>query len=95
VVLGSQLFTLRQLLFASALRGRASYEDLAESALGHAARPACLACVLCLQFGCLVAYLDGLADLVSATVSPIIPPGAQVGRAEYMGAIVLGVLLPL
>jgi amino acid permease len=94
-VLATQVFTLRLLLYASRLRDRATYEDLAEDALGRAARPACLACVLSLQFGCLVAYLAILADLVSATVSPIIPPGAEVGRSEYMGIIVVGVLLPL
>ncbi len=56
-VLCTQVFTLRLLLYASRLRDRATYEDLAEDALGRAARPACLACVLSLQFGCLVAYL--------------------------------------
>ena len=94
-VLATQTLTLKMLLYASLLHRRASYEELAECALGRAARPLCLACVLFLQFGCLVAFLAILADLVSASVSPIIPPGAEVGRAEYMVVIVLGVLLPL
>ena len=94
-VLATQTLTLKWLLYASLLHRRASYEELAECALGRAARPVCLACVLFLQFGCLVAFLAILADLVSASVSPIIPPGAEVGRAEYMVVIVLGVLLPL
>jgi amino acid permease len=94
-VLATQTVTLKMLLYASLLHRRASYEELAECALGRAARPVCLACVLFLQFGCLVAFLAILADLVSASVSPIIPPGAEVGRAEYMVVIVLGVLLPL
>jgi sodium-coupled neutral amino acid transporter 10 len=94
-VLATQTLTLKWLLYASLLHRRATYEELAECALGRAARPLCLACVLFLQFGCLVAFLAILADLVSASVSPIIPPGAEVGRAEYMIVIVLGVLLPL
>ncbi len=93
-VAASQVFTMRQLLYASAVHGLASFDELAEWALGRAARPLCLACVLALQFGCLVAFLGVLADVLSASVSPLVPPGADVGRADYMASLVL-VLLPL
>lgn len=94
-VAATQMFTLKALVFVSALRQRGSYEGLTEASLGRAARVACTLCVLLLQAGSLVALLELLADLLVASVSPLMPPGADVGRVHVMSALCFGVLLPL
>ena len=98
VVAASQLFTLKQLVYAAAVFGVDSYDELVVSALAgslagrRAARLLSYACTVALQLGCLVAFYDVLADMASSSVSPLFP-GADLERGQLVRAQQLHLLL--
>ena len=54
---------------------------LTASRLRLSAMQALMVCVVALNLGCMVAYLNVLADLLSSVGGSIIPPGAEENRA--------------
>lgn len=72
---------------------RKTYEGIAEAALGRRGRRVVEICIAAMNLGALVAFLDILADVLSAVAGTIIPPGAEPSRSAYLtGVTVLGAL---
>ncbi|KAF6250067.1 hypothetical protein COO60DRAFT_912483 [Scenedesmus sp. NREL 46B-D3] len=79
---------------AAALRAAVHSQDIrgiAESALGRGGRTLLELCIAAMNLGALVAFLDILADVLSAVAGTIIPPGAEPSRHAYItGVTVVG-----
>lgn len=75
--------------------GFSTYEEGAELAAGAAGRSATSASVLLLQAGALVACINILADIASATASSIIPPSLDPERPAIKAITVGCALLPI
>lgn len=83
------------LLHCAQLCGRKSYEGIAAAALGRPGRACVEACIAALNLGALVAFLDILADVLSAVAGTLIPPGAEPSRHAYIVGVTLGGALPV
>ncbi|KAG2489705.1 hypothetical protein HYH03_011812 [Edaphochlamys debaryana] len=82
-------FSYDLLLYCSQISNKRTYEEVAEQALGKAGRQIVELCTAALNMGCIVAYLNILADVLSSVAGTIIPPGAEPSRNAY----ILGVSL--
>ena len=74
------LFSVRLLLISSHLSGQKSFEDIAAAALGSPGRLLVKVCIVAVNLGALVAYLNIIADVLSSVAGTIIPPGAEPSR---------------
>eukprot|EP00775_Hariotina_reticulata_P003815 gene3815-4072_t len=83
------------LLYCAQLSCRRTYEGIAEHALGKAGRQLLEVCIAALSLGALVAFLDILADVLSAVAGTIIPPGAEPSRHAYITGVTLAGALPV
>jgi len=83
------------LLYCAQLSSRRTYEGIAEQALGKAGRQLLEVCIAALSLGALVAFLDILADVLSAVAGTIIPPGAEPSRHAYITGVTLAGALPV
>lgn len=83
------------LLYCAQLSGRKSYESIAEHALGKTGRQIVEVCIAAMNLGALVAFLDILADVLSAVAGTIIPPGAEPSRNAYITGVTLLGALPV
>jgi sodium-coupled neutral amino acid transporter 10 len=77
-------FSYQLLLYCSQLTGLASYEAVAEYALGRSGRVTVELCTAALNLGALVAYINILADVLSAVAGTLVPPGADPSRGTYI-----------
>ena len=77
------------LLYCSQLSNRRTYEELAEQALGPTGKKIVEICTAALNLGCMVAYLNILADVLSSVAGTIIPPGAEPSRSVYLAGVTL------
>ena len=85
-----------QLLLRSAHAcGRATYEGVAEAALGPAGRRSVELTVLLLQFGMLVACLNTAADALGGVATSVVPAGAEPGREAVLLSVGVLVVLPM
>lgn len=87
--LAASRFSYQLLLFCSQISSRRSYEELAEQALGPLGRKVVEVCTAALNMGCMVAYLNILADVLSSVAGTIIPPGAEPSRGVYLVGVTL------
>eukprot|EP00198_Chlamydomonas_reinhardtii_P010547 XP_001699884.1 amino acid transporter [Chlamydomonas reinhardtii] len=86
-------FSYNLLLYCSQISNKRTYEDLADQAIGRGGRQVVELCTAALNLGCIVAYLNILADVLSAVAGTIIPPGAEPSRNAYiMGVSLFGAL---
>lgn len=83
------------LLYCAQLSGRKSYEGIAEYALGKTGRQVVELCIAAMNLGALVAFLDILADVLSAVAGTVIPPGAEPSRHAYITGVTLMGALPV
>lgn len=83
------------LLYCAQLSGRKSYESIAEYALGKTGRQIVELCIAAMNLGALVAFLDILADVLSAVAGTVIPPGAEPSRHAYITGVTLLGALPV
>eukprot|EP00898_Chlorokybus_atmophyticus_P001229 jgi/Chlat1/2106/Chrsp17S02704 len=88
-------YTMKFMALCAHRTGCRTYEDVAEYTHGKLARRMVEICVIALQFGCLVAYANILADVLSSVAGTVVPPGAEPSRTGWMAFVVLGVLFPL
>lgn len=58
--------------------------QVAEHATGRAGRLLLEVCICASNLGCIVAYLNILADTLSSVAGTLIPPGAEPSRGTYM-----------
>ncbi|WIA41982.1 hypothetical protein OEZ86_009284 [Tetradesmus obliquus] len=93
VTLVATRISYQLLLHCGQLCTRRTYEGIAESALGRGGRTLLELCIAAMNLGALVAFLDILADVLSAVAGTIIPPGAEPSRHAYItGVTVVGAL---
>jgi sodium-coupled neutral amino acid transporter 10 len=91
VTLVATRISYQLLLHCAQLSTRRTYEGIAESALGKGGRTLLEFCIAAMNLGALVAFLDILADVLSAVAGTIIPPGAEPSRHAYItGAAAVG-----
>ncbi|GIL69642.1 hypothetical protein Vretifemale_561, partial [Volvox reticuliferus] len=88
-------FSYNLLLYCSQISNKRTYEELAEQAIGKAGRQVVQLCTAALNLGCIVAYLNILADVLSAVAGTIIPPGAEPSRNAYITGVSLFGALPV
>jgi amino acid permease len=72
------------LLHCSHITNLKTYEEMAERALGKFGRQIVELCTAALNLGCVIAYINILADVLSAVAGTIIPPGAEPSRNVYI-----------
>jgi sodium-coupled neutral amino acid transporter 10 len=84
VTLVATRISYQLLLHCAQLSTRRTYEGIAESALGKGGRTLLEFCIAAMNLGALVAFLDILADVLSAVAGTIIPPGAEPSRHAYI-----------
>jgi sodium-coupled neutral amino acid transporter 10 len=77
-------FSYQLLLYCCQLTTRRTYEEMAEQAVGRLGRRIVDFCTAALNLGSIVAYLNILADILSAVAGTIIPPGAEPSRSVYL-----------
>lgn len=53
------------------------------------------ACSFGVNFGCIVAFINIISDVLSSVAGSVIPPGAEPTRQAIMTALVLGGMIPL
>ncbi|KAK9802660.1 hypothetical protein WJX73_002230, partial [Symbiochloris irregularis] len=92
---GASYFSMRLLLLSAHLVGARTYEDLVRILLGRTGQQALTVCVVSLNLGCLVAYVNILADVLSSVAGSIIPPGAEPSRNALLAGITLFAVLPV
>ncbi|PSC69840.1 divinyl chlorophyllide a 8-vinyl-chloroplastic isoform A [Micractinium conductrix] len=95
VTLAAAELSMRLLLIASQLTGRRSYEELARHVFGRPGQFAVDSCVVAMNVGSVVAYLNILTDTVSTVAGTVIPPGAEPSRNMMLGLVALGGCLPV
>jgi len=95
VTLVATRISYQLLLYCAQLSGRKSYESIAEHALGKTGRQIVELCIAAMNLGALVAFLDILADVLSAVAGTIIPPGAEPSRHAYITGVTLVGALPI
>ncbi|PNH09218.1 putative sodium-coupled neutral amino acid transporter 10 [Tetrabaena socialis] len=88
-------FSYDLLLYCSQISNKKTYEELAEQAIGKAGRQIVELCTAALNLGCIVAYLNILADVLSAVAGTIIPPGAEPSRNAYITGVSIFGALPV
>jgi amino acid permease len=81
VTLAAAELSMRLLLIASQLTGKRSYEELARHAYGRAGAWAVDVCVVAMNVGSVVAYLNILTDTISSVAGQRGVTGEVVGRA--------------
>eukprot|EP00873_Tetraselmis_striata_P002251 jgi/Tetstr1/422515/TSEL_001276.t1 len=89
------IFSTSTLLLAAQLCGKRSYEELAAQTFGVAGRWAVMTCLFVLNLGCLVAYINILADVLSSVAGSVIPPGAEPSRNMLLVAVCMLAVLPV
>ncbi|KAF5832060.1 transmembrane amino acid transporter protein-domain-containing protein [Dunaliella salina] len=77
-------FSYLLLLYCTQLSSKRSYEDLTEQAVGRHGRTLVYICTAATNVGCIVAYLNIMADVLSSVAGTIIPPGAEPSRNAYL-----------
>ena len=77
-------FSYQLLLYCSQLSSRKTFEELAEQTVGKAGKQLLELCIAALNLGSIIAYLNILADILSAVAGTIIPPGAEPSRYVYI-----------
>ncbi len=82
--LAASRFSYQLLLYCSQLSNKRSYEELAEQAIGRVGKQLVETCTAATNMGCVVAYLNILADVLSSVAGTIIPPGAEPSRSVYL-----------
>lgn len=83
-------FSMRLLLTAATLAGGLhSYEDLAKQSFGRSGRALLDACIVAMNMGAIVAYLNLSTDVLSYAAGTIIPPGAEPSRHFVLGIVTL------
>jgi hypothetical protein len=82
-------FSYSLLLYCSQLSSKRTYEELTEQALGPMGKKTVEICTAALNLGCMVAYLNILADVLSSVAGTIIPPGAEPSRSVYLAGVTL------
>lgn len=80
ITLVASELSMRLLMISSQLAGKRSYEELARHCFGRVGQRAVDFCVIIMNIGSLVAYLNILADMFSSVAGTIIPPGAEPSR---------------
>ena len=80
-------FSYSLLLYSSQISNKRTYEELAEQAVGRVGRQVVELCTAAINLGCIVAYLNILADVLSAVAGTIIPPGAEPSRNAYITGV--------
>ncbi|GFR46782.1 hypothetical protein Agub_g8413, partial [Astrephomene gubernaculifera] len=95
VSIAASRFSYDLLLYCSQISNKKSYEELAEQAIGKIGRQIVELCTAALNLGCIVAYLNILADVLSAVAGTIIPPGAEPSRNAYITGVSLFGALPV
>lgn len=89
-------FSMRLLLQAAQLGGNIrSYEDLARSCFGRWGKIMVDACVVAMNLGALVAYLNLSADVLSLVAGTLIPPSMEPSRNAVLIALTLCAALPV
>jgi hypothetical protein len=88
VTLVATRISYQLLLHCAQLSTCRTYEGIAESALGRGGRTLLEFCIAAMNLGALVAFLDILADVLSAVAGTIIPPGAEPSRHAYITGMV-------
>ena len=84
VTLAATRISYQLLLYCSQLSGRRTYEGIAEQSMGKRGRLILELFTAALNLGCIVAYLNILADILSSVAGTIIPPGAEPSRSAYL-----------
>lgn len=84
VSVAASRFSYSLLLYSSQISNKRTYEELAEQAVGRAGRQIVVLCTAAINLGCIVAYLNILADVLSSVAGTIIPPGAEPSRNSYI-----------
>lgn len=77
-------FSYSLLLYCMQISNKRTYEELAEQAVGRVGRQLVELCTAAINLGCIVAYLNILADVLSSVAGTIIPPGAEPSRGVYI-----------
>ncbi|KAL6776236.1 hypothetical protein ACKKBG_A20345 [Auxenochlorella protothecoides x Auxenochlorella symbiontica] len=95
LVVAASALSMRLLLLAAGRARRGSYEALAAACLGPAGARCVDACVLIMNLGGLVAYLNILADTGSSVAGSVVPPGAEPSRDALLLAVTALVALPV
>lgn len=78
------LFSVRLLLLSSQLTGKKSYEEIADALYGKPGRLCINFCIIAINLGAIVSYLNVLADVLSSVSGTIIPPGLEPSRNEVL-----------
>jgi sodium-coupled neutral amino acid transporter 10 len=89
VTLAATRISYQLLLYCSQLSGRRTYESIAEQSMGKKGKVLLELCTAALNLGCIVAYLNILADILSSVAGTIIPPGAEPSRTAFITGMVL------
>ncbi|KFM25949.1 Putative sodium-coupled neutral amino acid transporter 10 [Auxenochlorella protothecoides] len=95
LVVAASALSMRLLLLAAGRARRGSYEALAAACLGPVGARCVDACVLIMNLGGLVAYLNILADTGSSVAGSVVPPGAEPSRDALLLAVTALVALPV
>eukprot|EP00210_Caulerpa_lentillifera_P000183 g178.t1 len=89
------LYSCEILLVSCQISGKKNYEDLAFFAYGSWGRSCIHFCVLMINLGAMVSYLNVLADVLSSVSGTLIPPGLEPSRTEVLIGITVLAILPI
>ena len=78
------LFSVRLLLLSSQMTGKKSYEELARLLYGKPGELCIHFCIIVINLGAMVSYLNVLADVLSSVSGSIIPPGLEPSRTSVL-----------
>lgn len=95
VTLAAAELSMRLLLMSSQLTGKRSYEELARHTYGRAGQAAVDSCIIAMNVGSVVAYLNILTDTISSVAGTVIPPGAEPSRNMMLGVVTMAGCLPV
>lgn len=95
VTLAAAELSMRLLLMSSQLTGKRSYEELARHSYGRLGQWAVDSCVIAMNVGSVVAYLNILTDTISSVAGTVIPPGAEPSRNIMLGVVTMAGVLPV
>ncbi|KAL4442083.1 hypothetical protein ABPG77_011344 [Micractinium sp. CCAP 211/92] len=95
VTLAAAELSMRLLLMSSQLTSKRSYEDLARHSFGRLGQWAVDSCIIAMNVGSVVAYLNILTDTISSVAGTVIPPGAEPSRNIMLGVVTMAGVLPV
>lgn len=78
------IFSSKLLLISSQITGKKSYEEIAYQLYGQPGKLCINLCIILINLGAIVSYLNVLADVLSSVAGTVIPPSLEPSRNEVL-----------